>query len=225
MQQLLWERSTQLEKQRILYQQDLESSLRCADNEKEKLKSVMSLEINALKTELQFCERNIANVRQLHENELLQAQTDLDKAKEIFQHETELWSQEKEAMLSSVTKVQEKANLDVSCLREELQAVHSIVLQKQSEMHLQAMDQLRAELLESYQRDITTANRKLQDETLLTFHRLETTQSELDAVHLKAILCSDSLNQKLNAQLEKNCVLCEQLERSEAQKVIGLDME
>ncbi len=224
-QQFVNEWSLKLEEQRNLHQQELKSNLMHTENETKLLRNDMNLTINALTKELELSESSITNARKLHEKALLVAETDLDKAKILLQHETELWSRERETLLSSVTKAQEKANVDASCLREELQASHSAALEKQAAIHLQAIDELRAERIESYERDNSMIKQKLQYERLLTFHRLETTQSELDAVRLETTSNSALMNQKLTVQCEKNRSLCEQLERNEIQKTIDLNKE
>ncbi len=224
-QQLVNEWFLKLEEQRNLHQRELKSNLMHTEKETKKLRNDMNSTISALTKELELSESSTTNTRKLHEKALLVAETDLDKAKTLLQHETELWSRERETLLSSVTKAQEKAKLDASCLREELQAAHSAALEKQSAIHLQAMDELRAERIESYERDISMIKQKLKYEKLLTFHRLETTQSELDAVCLETTLRSALMKQKLTAQCEKNRSLCEQLDRNETQKAIDLNKE
>ncbi len=90
------------------------------------------------------------------------------------------------------------------------------------------MDKLSAEQIEqieSYQRDISASRQKVQYEKHLSFHRLETAQSELDSLRLETTLGSILMKQQLKLQLEKNRSLCGQLERNAGQKTIELDAE
>ncbi len=196
--------SLKLEEQRILHQQELKSNLIHSETVTKKLRNDMTLTINVLTKELEVNESRDANTRKLYEKALLVAEADATKLKALLQHETQSWSREREALLSSVTEAQEKANADASCLREELQEAHITELEKQSAIHLQAIDALKAERIESYECDISTIKQKLQREKLLSFHRLENTQSELDAVRLEATFSIALTNQKLTAQMERN---------------------